>query len=91
MRVLDRKVVVTLSIYTVEASNEDEALVNDIRKKDMINNLKVIMTFVIIEPLDWRPIFYALCSQQFAKRDDGQKRWRKEQTWKKAFSYTAKA
>ena len=52
---MDRKVVVTLSIYTVEASNEDQALMNNIRKKDMINNLDVILTFVIIEPLDWRP------------------------------------
>ena len=49
MRVMDQKVVITLSIYTVEASNEDQALLMDIRKKDMINNLKVIMTFVIIE------------------------------------------
>ena len=39
----------------MEASNEDQALVNDIRKKAMINNLDIILTFVIIEPLDWRP------------------------------------
>ena len=39
----------------MEASNEDQALMNNIRKKDMINNLNVILTFVIIEPLDWRP------------------------------------
>ena len=44
-----------MSIYTVEASNEDQALMNNIRKKDMINNLNVILTFVIIEPLDWCP------------------------------------
>ena len=31
-----------------EADNEDRALMMDIRKKDMINNLKVIMTLVII-------------------------------------------
>ena len=49
MWVVDQEVVVTLSIYTVGASNEDQALLMDIRKKDMINNLKVIMTFVIIE------------------------------------------
>ena len=30
MRVLDQKVVVTLSIYTVEASNEDQGLLMDI-------------------------------------------------------------
>ena len=52
---MDRKVVITRSIYTVEASNEDQALMNNIRKKDMINNLDVILTFVIIEPLEWRP------------------------------------
>ena len=39
----------------------------DFRKKDMINNLKVIMTFVIIEPLDWPTAFYGVCSQQLAK------------------------
>ena len=39
----------------MEASNEDQALMNNIRKKDMINNLNVILTFVIREPLDWRP------------------------------------
>ena len=67
MRVMDRKVVVTPSIYTMEASNKNQGLLMDIRKKDMINNLKVIMTFVIIEPLDWPTAFYGVCSQQFAK------------------------
>ena len=49
------KVVVTLSIYTVEASNEDQGLQMDIRKKDMINMINVIMTLVTIKPLEWRP------------------------------------
>ena len=55
MRVMDQKVVITLSIYTVEASNEDQGLLMDVRKKDKINIINVIMTFVMIEPLDWRP------------------------------------
>ena len=55
MRVMDQKVVITLSIYTVEASNEDQGLLMGVRKKDKINIINVIMTFVIIEPLDRRP------------------------------------
>ena len=51
MWVLDRKVVATRSIYTVEASNEDQALLMDIRKKDMANNITIIMTFMMLEPL----------------------------------------
>ena len=53
--VLDRKVVVTLSIYTVEASNKDQGLMMDIRKKDMINMINLIMTLLTIKPLEWRP------------------------------------
>ena len=55
MRVMDQKVVITLSIYTVEAFNEDQGLLMGVRKKDKINIINVIMTFVMIEPLDWRP------------------------------------
>ena len=63
----------------MEASNEDQALVNDIRKKAMINNLDIILTFVIIEPLDWRPpvsafLFPAVC----------QMRWRRKEMAKRA-------
>ena len=36
---MDQKVVVTLSIYTVEAFIEDQALLMDIRRKDIINTL----------------------------------------------------
>ena len=35
-----------VSTYTVEASNEDQALLMDIRKKDMIKNITIIMTFM---------------------------------------------
>ena len=52
MWVLDRKVVVTRSIYTVEASNQDQALLMYIRKKDMTNNITIIMTFMMLEPLN---------------------------------------
>ena len=52
---MDLKVVVTLSIYTVEVSNEDQALLMDIRMKDMINNIPIIMTFMMLEPLNGSP------------------------------------
>ena len=48
---MDRKVTKFLSIYTVEASNEEQALVKDISKKDIINNIYVIMIIVMLEPL----------------------------------------
>ena len=47
MWVSDQKVVITLLIYTVEASNKDQALLIDIRKRDMPNNITIIMTFMI--------------------------------------------
>ena len=62
MWVLDRKVVATRSIYTVEASNEDQALLMDIRKKDMTNNITIIMTFMMLEPLNWSP---SVCETDF--------------------------
>ena len=55
MWVLDRKVVVTRSIFTVEASNEDQALMMDIRMKEMINNITIIMTFMMLEPPNCSP------------------------------------
>ncbi len=55
MRVMDRQVVVTPSIYTVEASNKNRGLLMDIRKKDMINNTIIIMTFMMLEPLTGSP------------------------------------
>ena len=45
---MDQKVVVTLSIYIVEASNENQALLMDIRMKDMINNITIVMTFMML-------------------------------------------
>ena len=47
MWVLERKVVATRSIYTVEASNKDQALLMDIRKKDMTNNITIIMPLCV--------------------------------------------
>ena len=52
MRVMDRKVVVTLSIYAVEASNENLGMLMDIRKKYMINNITITMTLMMLEPLN---------------------------------------
>ena len=59
---MDRKVVVTQLIYTVEASNEDQALLMDIRKKDMTNNITITMTFLMLEPLNWSP---SVCETDF--------------------------
>ena len=62
VRVKDLKVVIILSIYTVEASNEDQALLMDIRKKDMTTNITIIMTFMTLEPLNWSP---SMCETEF--------------------------
>ena len=59
---IDQKVVVTMSIYTVEASNENQGLLMDIRKKDMINNITINMTFMMLEPLNCSP---AMCETDF--------------------------
>ena len=47
---MDQKAVATLSIAIVEASNKDQPLPMDMRKKDMINKLNIILTFVIMAP-----------------------------------------
>ena len=39
----------------MEASNEYQALLMDTRKKDMANNITIIMTFMMLEPLNWSP------------------------------------
>ena len=62
MRVLDRKVVATQSIYTVEVYKKDQALLMDIRKKDMTNNITIILTFMMLEPLNWSP---SVCETDF--------------------------
>ena len=67
MRVMDQKVTIMLSIYTLEASNKDQALVKDIRKKDIINNIHIIMIIVMLEPLEWQPVTFGFCSLQLAK------------------------
>ena len=54
-RQMDQRVVITQSIYTVEVSNKDQALLMDIRMKDMINNIPIIMTFMMLEPVNCRP------------------------------------
>ena len=67
MRVMDQKVTIILSIYTVDASNEDQALVKDIRKKDIINKIHIIMIIVMLEQLEWQPVTFGFCSFQFTK------------------------
>ena len=39
----------------MEASNKNQGLLMDIRKEDMINNTTIIMTFMILEPLNGSP------------------------------------
>ena len=39
----------------MEASNKYQGLLMDIRKKDMINNTTIIMTFMMLEPLNGSP------------------------------------
>ena len=39
----------------MEACNEDQALLMDVREKDMINNATVITTFMVLEPKNCRP------------------------------------
>ena len=52
---MDEKIAVTLSIYTVDASNKDQAMLMDTRMKDMINNITIIMSFTVLEPLNCSP------------------------------------
>ena len=42
----------------MEASNKNQGLLMDIRKKDMINNITINMTFLMLEPLNSSP---AMC------------------------------
>ena len=59
-----KKVVVTLSNYTMVAFKEDQGLLMDIRKKDMNNIINVIRTLVTIKPLEWRPFTFVFCFTQ---------------------------
>ena len=42
----------------MEASNENQGLLMDIRKMDMINNITINMSFMMLEPLNSSP---AIC------------------------------
>ena len=42
----------------METSNENQGFLMDIRKKDMINNITINMTFMMLEPLNSSP---AMC------------------------------
>ena len=39
----------------MEASNEDQALLMDIKKRDITDNITMIMTFIMLELLYWSP------------------------------------
>ena len=39
----------------MEASNKDQAMLMDIRMKDMIINITIIMNFMMLEPLNCSP------------------------------------
>ena len=67
MLVMHQKATIILSIYTVKAFNKDQAVVKDMRKKDSIDNISVIMIIVMLEVLEWRPVTFGFCSQQFSK------------------------
>ena len=51
----------------MEASNKDQALPMDIRKKDLINNIAIIMHFMMLEPFDLRPVILGFRFKQFVE------------------------
>ena len=65
VRVNDLKVVIILSVSTVEASNEDQALLIYVRKKDMINNINIVMIILMLELLELSPVTSGFCFMQF--------------------------
>ena len=52
----------------MDTSNEDQALVMVFRKKDMINNINVIMIILMIELLKLSPFIPGFGLKQFAER-----------------------
>ena len=59
---MDQQVIITQSIYKVKASNKEKALLTDIRKKNIINIITIIMTFRMLELLNCLP---AVCETDF--------------------------
>ena len=55
-RVMDRQIIITWPISTVDTSNKDQALVMDLRKKDKMNNINVIMIILMLGLLEWSTI-----------------------------------
>jgi hypothetical protein len=47
---------------------KDQALVMDFRKKDMINNINVIIIILILELLEWSPAIPGFGFKQFVQR-----------------------
>ena len=67
-RVMDHQIIVTWPISTVDTSNKDQALVMDLRKKDMIKNINVIMLILMLELLELSPVIPWFGLKQFAER-----------------------
>ena len=67
-RVMDRQIMKTWPISTVDTSNKDQALVMDLRKKDMINNINVILIILMVELLELSPVIPWFGFKQFAER-----------------------
>ena len=51
----------------MDTSNEDQALVMDFRKKDMINNINVIMIILMLGPLELSPVILGFGFKQFVE------------------------
>ena len=67
-RVMDCQIMITWPISTVDISNKDQALVMDLRKKDMINNINVILIILTLELLELSPVTPWFGFKQFAER-----------------------
>ena len=83
--VLDRQIIIPLLISTEDTSNKDQALVIDFRKKDMMNNINVIVIILMLELLEWSPAIPGFGFKQFAERvlrkESCRKSLQKESGW----------
>ena len=55
-RVMDRQIIITYPIFTVYTSNTDQALVMDLRKKEIVNKINVILIILMLELLELSPV-----------------------------------
>ena len=54
-RVLEHQFMLALPISTADTFIKDQALAMDPKKKDMINNINVIMIIFMLNLLEWSP------------------------------------